>query len=511
MVEGMAEGIIDKVFSLIAGDNDPDEDRRVFLRQVLKNLTQSKYAKFYRLRTEEVDPSFAYFLHDIYKIVLPLRFFTQNRNLLERVKQITVEAYLDKASFEVARRIQPDTVSKMIEKADPQELTRCLEADLDTLSAAFNAKRTGGINHTYGLISACIRFVSFDFAVILKQFDSGFIVGDPNYIPKFTAVKAVNLVKAIESFRGAAAPLCAEEDWKVALGILKTALKGIELIAYDRWQNLVLVLRDVQMSNIMDLMIQATLKDPVWQPRSVRAEENLAKNWIETKREEIRRLIDGIVLNQREAEISSLAVAVFGTSDISRLNYYTLTENEIFKRNNLDGFVYVAGLNYLYAFMTDYVCRELLELCDILLVRGQWTNIALSREMSESYHNLKDFNAAIEEFDENLSDTGKDGPRLRAALLRVDRDQLQSRYVNSITASIDERAQELIESANQSLALINKHLKNLREDLTKSPHEMIINWKELNLASKTLLSQRLEEAVAKLDPFTRLLQIIATL
>jgi hypothetical protein len=47
--------------------------------------------------------------------------------------------------------------------------------------------------------------------------------------------------------------------------------------------------------------------------------------------------------------------------------------------------------------------------------------------------------------------------------------------------------------------------------MAKSPHELIINWKELNLASRSPLSQRLEEAVMKLDPFTRLLQIVMAL
>jgi hypothetical protein len=504
----MAEGIFDKVFSLILGENDPDEERRVFLRQVLKNMAQSKYAKFFRPRTEEIDPSFAHFLYDIYKTVLPLRSFTQNRSQLERVKQITVEAYLDKSSFEVVRRIQPDVINKMIKTTDPQELTGRLEADLATLDAVLDAARGALINRTYRSISAFIRFVSFDFALILKHFDDGFIVGDPNYNPRFTAVKAANLVKAVESFRNVAMPLCAEEDWKMALGIFKAALNGTDLISPDRWQNLVLILKDVQMSNIIDLMIQATLKDPLWQARTVRTEESLAENWIKAKQEEIHRFIEGIVLNQRDAEISRLATAIFGTSDVIRLNYYTPKENEIFRRNNLDGFVYAAGLNYLCAFMSDYVSRELLELCDILLVRGQWTNIALSREMSEGYHELKEFNTRIEELDETLSDTGKDGPRLRTALMRVGRDQSQVRYVNSLTAGIDESAKELIESANQSFVIINKHLKNLREDMAKSPHELIINWKELNLASRSPLSQRLEEAAVKLDPFTRLLQII---
>jgi hypothetical protein len=507
----MAEDIIDKVFSLFSGDNDPDGDKKVFLRQVLKGLTQSKYAKFYKPRTEEVDPAFAYFLYDLYKTVLPMRSFVQNPSQLARIKQITVEAYLDKTSFEIARRIRPDVVNGLLKTTNSQELTKRLEADLKTLNTSFDANRSAAINRTYNLISAFVRFVGFDFAVILKRFDNGFKVGDPNYVPKFIPVKAVNVVKAIESFRITAAPLNVEGDWKVVLGIFKAALNGVELIAYDQWQNLVLNLRDVQISNIMDLMIQATLKDPLWQGRIARNDENLAETWIDTKQEEIRRLIGGIALNQRDAKISSLATTIFGTPDITRLSYYTVKENEIYHRSNLDGYTYAAGLNYLYAFMADYVYRELLELCDILLVRGQWTAIALSREMSEGYHNLKGYNEKIEEFDENLSEAGKDGSRLRTALLRVDRDQSQFRYINSITAGINDQALDLIESANQSLSTIGKHLKNLCDDLQKSPHDLIINWKELNLVSKSPLPQQMDEAATKLAQITQLLQIIMTL
>jgi hypothetical protein len=130
--------------------------------------------------------------------------------------------------------------------------------------------------------------------------------------------------------------------------------------------------------------------------------------------------------------------------------------------------------------------------------------------MSEGYHNLKDYNEKIEAFDENLSESGKDGSRLRTALLRVDRDQSQFRYINSITAGLNDRALELIENANQALSVVGKHLRNLSEDLLKSPHDLIINWKELNLVSKSPLPQRLEEAVGKLGYITQLLQIIMT-
>jgi hypothetical protein len=507
----MAEDIFEKVLSIFAGDNEPDGDRKVFLRQVLKGLTQNKYAKFYKLRTEEVDPSFAYFLYDIYKTILPMKSFVQNPSQLDRIKQITVEAYLDKNSFEIARRVRPDAVTTLLKTMNPQDLTRRLEADLQTLGAAFDKNRTAAINRCYAMISAFVKLVSFDYASFLKRFDLGFKVGDPNYVPKFAVIKAVNVVKGIESFRNNAAPINIDGDWKVVLSIFKAALNGVDLIPSDQWQNLILNIRDVQASNIMDLMIQATLKDPIWMPRPVRVDEDLAEFWIDRKRRQIEEFIGGIAINQRDAKINSLAREIFGTPDITRLSYYTLKENEIYRRSNLDGLIYAAGVNYLSAFLTDYISKEVQELCDILLIRGQWTTIALSREMSEGYHTLKGFNEEITAFDENLSESGKDGPRLKTALMRVDRDPSQFRYINSITAGINDHALELLENAYQALVIVGRHLKNLYDDLEKNPHDLIINWKELNLVSKSPLDQRMGEAYKKIDDFTQLLQIFMSM
>jgi hypothetical protein len=127
--------------------------------------------------------------------------------------------------------------------------------------------------------------------------------------------------------------------------------------------------------------------------------------------------------------------------------------------------------------------------------------------MSEGYHTLKGYNEQIIAFDENLSEYGKDGARLRTALLRVDRDQSQVRYINSITAGLNDRVHEIIETANTALAAVGKHVKNLYDDLIKTPHELMINWKELSLASKTPLPERMSEAYTKINYFSQLLQI----
>ncbi|GHT73341.1 hypothetical protein FACS1894124_1580 [Spirochaetia bacterium] len=504
----MAEDILDKVMSLFSGDN---EELKVFLRQVLKNLAQNKYAKFYKPRTEEVDPSFAYFIHDIYKTVLPLKYFVQDPHQLDKIRQITVEAYLDKASFDIARRLRSEVVSGQMKTANTEEYIRSLEADLNALTDAFNASRITAINQCYSIISAFIKFVSFDYAALLKQFDGNFKAGDPGYLPKFSTVKAATVIKDIDRFRATASPLNTDGDWRIVLGIFKLC-NGEELIPLTTWQNFIAGLRDVAASNIMDLMIQMTVKDPIWVARSVKLDETLAESWLEAKRTEIGTFINGIAAGQRDVRVHSLAANIFGTADITRLHYYTLRENELYVRNGLDGFVYAAGLNYLEAFLSDYLDRELRELCDILLITGQWTANAMSREMSEGYNQLKELAPRVEAFDETLSEAGKNGPRLKNALLRVEKDRSQVRYINGITGALNDEALELINTAAQALIMVGKHLKNVYDDYQKPHHELILNWKELVMVStKAPIAQRVADAYKMINYFIQLMQLFTAL
>jgi hypothetical protein len=451
-------------------------------------------------------------VYDIYKTILPVKALVLNQLEMDRLRQLTVEAYLDKASFEIARRLRPGAVAEQVKTANPEEFTRSLEADLNTLIGAFDKNRITAINRCYSLISVFIKFVNFDYAALLKQFDSNFSGGDETYIPKFTAVKAAAVVKDIENFRSAAALLNSEGDWNAVLGIIKVCLNGVEPVPVAVWQNLVMGLRDVQASNIMDQIIQLALKDPLWQGEPVKRDESLAESWIEAKQTEIGDFISNLRISQRNDKMHSLAASIFGTAGVIRLHYYTLQENAAYIRNGLDGFIYVDGLNYLEAFLTDYMNKEVQELCEILLIRGQWTAVALSREMSEGYNQLKEIVAQIEKFDETLSDMGKNGSRLKSALARVGTDRSQIRYINSITSMVDAEALNIINTAAQSLIMVGKHLKNLYDDYQKNPHELILNWRELNMASSRVpIVKRIGDAYKKINYFIQLMQLFANM
>ena len=226
-----------------------------------------------------------------------------------------------------------------------------------------------------------------------------------------------------------------------------------------------------------------------------------------TKKAEANAYILKINTAKKNGQISALTKQIFEASDLVRLENYTVQLSEQYRKRKLEYYTYAEGLNYLKAFLDDYVMRELKELGDILIIRGQWTNGALSREMSEALHRLLDMSEPIVKMDEALSEDGPDGSRLRSSMLRVDRDQTQGRYINSIVDKNNEIALDIINHAAQDLIIIGKHLKDLIDDVQKKHPELLINWRELTLVSKDPLPQRMVTDFKRLNYFVQLMHL----
>jgi hypothetical protein len=254
-------------------------------------------------------------------------------------------------------------------------------------------------------------------------------------------------------------------------------------------------------------MVQYTLRNPVWQYKHISVNETIGEDWLEFKKSEAAGYIAKINEAQKNKQIKALTSQIFESADLVRLENYTVQLSDVYRRKSVDYFYYAEGINYLKAFLDDYVEKEIKEICDILLIRGQWTNKAMGMEMCDAFHKLEETQGPIAALDETMSDDGQDGSRLRTALARVDRDTTQARYINSIVANVNDSALEIINDAAQSLITIGKHMKNLIEDVQKKRPELLMNWRELNLVSKDPLAQRMTDDFKRINYFIQLMHL----
>jgi hypothetical protein len=290
-----------------------------------------------------------------------------------------------------------------------------------------------------------------------------------------------------------------DNDWKTVFEILKYCKGGTDVIPLSQWNNLLLSLNDLRKSRILELIGRISTGNPIWEIKPTLLNETLSASWLEYKNMEIREALAGIMDSQRSAQISVLVNEVFGAAEVTRLDYYTPEKGKILANKDLDEYVYAPALNHLLAFIQDYISKEIQELCDILLIRGQWTNVSASRQMSGGLHDVLEITPEIAKLDEGLDDDGGNGARLRGALLRIDRDRSQNRYINSIIDGINEEALNILNRASASLIIVGKHFKMLMDDYSKKPFELIMNWKELTLASKIPISQRITTAYKRIN------------
>ncbi|MCL2833606.1 MAG: DUF5312 domain-containing protein [Treponema sp.] len=498
------ESIVNKVMSFISGGSDNADDKQILLKQLAKEVQQNKYAKFYRSRQEEADPGFAQYFYSIFKIIHPAYVYLKDDSVMKKIKQVTLESHIDKKTMDVIKRLTGEAVAER-RKNSGADLSKELEQDLAALTTGFDNPRLAVADKCYNLIVVFARFVSWDYLGMLKKFDPE-VSENFSAPPKFTPLQTDLIMADIASFCSILPSFDPADDWKTVLEILKYCRGGTDLIPLEIWNGLLANLKDLKQSKMLDTIVKLASGNPVWEPRPApKPDEQLSSGWLAEKTAEIRQIIMNISENQKNAQIAALEKAVFGTNEVNRLIYYNRERGKILVQKEVSSYVYAPAMNHLVVIIQDFIKKEMQELSDILLVRGQWTNNSASIAMSDAYHTILDIEPEMHELDESLSEDGGTGPRLRGALVRIDRDPSQTRYLNSIVNSINEEALNILNRTIPSFVVLGKHLKMLLDDCQKKPYELIMNWKELMLVSKTPIVQRLSDDYKKVNYFIQLM------
>jgi hypothetical protein len=503
------DNIISKVFSLLGKENEPLSDKDMLLKQTIRELSQNKYVKFYRIKSEEVDPAFAQYLYVIYKTIYPFQVFIRDVEKSGKLTSSVIEYFMPPKALETARSLSQEALSARSKTTAPGVLAKELDADYRSLTETFDQDRARAADKCYNLITAAAQFVEFDYVQTLKKFDSAMLEGIFTTPLKFAAVKGDMLVEDLGAFYTAISALDPQGDWKTVFSVLRTIKGGTDSIPYDQWTALLVNLHDLRLSKIIEYMVRHAAKNPIWDGKVEIPSGQISRGWLEEKREDVQERIDAIAEKQRSGQIEALLRAIFGEVDTTRLTHYNERTNQIYQGKDLDGFAYAGALNYLAAFLQDFFTKEIQEICDIVLIRGQWTSNTGSLQMSEGFHGALDALPAMETLDGTLSEKGSNGPRLRGALLRVDRDRTQVRYIGNIIDGIDEEAVGIIKAAAAHIITVGKHMKALSDDIPKKQGELIINWKELDGYSKTPLAPRILDAYKKINYFVQLMTLAA--
>ena len=213
------------------------------------------------------------------------------------------------------------------------------------------------------------------------------------------------------------------------------------------------------------------------------------------------------ILNERQnRKVDKLLKTIFGTTAISRMKNYTDKENLKFSKKMLGGFTYIKPLNYVKAFLLDYFKRDIKVVIDLLLIRGKWSTNLMSQQLSESFHAVMEVSDQLLKFDDSLAEDGERGARIKTYMARTEKDKNAMVSLKKVLKETNDEALDIIQTTAQNLITIGKGLKQVLEDYDKKPHELIINWKEIEQYSEKDVKTSITEIYKKIYYFIQLLQ-----
>ena len=498
--------LFERLFSSLLGGNDTERQKRRQLKIIAKRLSRSRY-KYYKPRTELALPGLARFFLDIYKVIGPAQKLLHNARESKALQQIVIEHFFTDEQRAMRENLYEESLRELAESKEPKELAAAAKAQLQQFYASFETATIRRINAASQLMQRMFDLVSFDYFFVLRKFDGSFPEDGFNASPKFDAINATYVCDDLKDFLEVLQPLPKTGDWDAVLEILKE-YRNVDVVNRSAWKKLLGTLDSVRRSDVLADIVRHAEKDPWFEPAERGIHAGGIEPYLEKVKHETESVIQAIMLERRKQRLDKLCMEVFGTTAISRSKNYTQKVSEMISARAQTSYRHTDAINYLKAFLIDYFKKDIRELQDMLVVRGQWADSNDEQELSSAFHRLMDISSEIIQFDDSLGDEGELGMKLRRSIGRsVASDPGTQKLVIQTVDEINARAESLVNMSAQNLIQIGKTLKGLIDDFGKRKPEILLNWREIEGLSEQPIQDRMVAVYKQIYFFIQLLQL----
>lgn len=495
-----------KLFASLFQSTDANAEKRRQLKNIAKTLSKQRY-KFYKAQSNQVLPVYASFLFEIYKLVGPLQAMFSGIKNPNTYKNWVIASSLTPEQHTLYEQLSEETILESARKQDLNTVIADIQKKLTLLKASFTQEFVDDIDTTYSNLMLLQSFCNYDYYFTLKKFCSNLREHDFNITPKFEPINGDYISDDLKDFAIIFASLPLEsQTWPKTFSIIKEH-KGFDPIPQNQWNKMLNRFRDIKRNNIFEMMIQLITQNPSYVTKYRERNEHIADSFVDKLRNDTDAILKKLQNEQNKSKSNTLLTQIFGTTDITRLKNYTEKGNEIFVKHGLAGYTLYKPLNYLKAFLLDYVKKDVREFCELVLIRGKWIATQQSAMMSDSYNNIIGVSDKITEFDETLAESGDLYQKLKGYSIRVDRDVEARKVMQTLLNDINSDARDFLIKATQQLVSIGKYTKALLEDYEKPTRELIMNWKELEHFSEGSVKQQGMALYKKIYMFVQLMQM----
>jgi len=498
-------GFFDRLVSLFASD-DPEKRKQRQLRDIAADLKRSR-TRFYSPAKMLAEPALARFFWEIYKTVAASQVLLKGAEVSGALKMALVDLNLSEEQSLLRGRLTEKSITERAQRGtDPATLDAEVKRDLKTLMGGIDTDWMNDLDALFNRVLVFLDLIGFDYFFLLRKFDAGLPERDFSYAPRFEAIDAASVQGELQDFLEILPNIDPDADWERIMGVLKEH-RGMEVAAKDSLRRTLQVIREVQKSGVMLLMVRHMLGNPSWKPMVRVHRERIVEPYLSRLKAEAETTAQKVAHGRRAQQLEELARAVFGTGAVQKLSNYSEQANPEFTQKMLGGFIYVSALNYLRAFLVQYLPGSIREVVDLLIIKGKWANPQPSNQMSEAFHQLLSVAEKIAQFDADLAEDGELGRRLKNFALRAERDRKAIVQLRSALQQINDEARTMIGDSVQHFVSIARVLKLAHEDAGKFNPSFLVNWKELKPSSDKELRVVIAAAYKKIYSFVQLMQM----
>jgi len=498
-------GFFSGLFSGFLGGSDSDREKKRLLKDIRKEL--KKRGRFFKLKGDLAQPGMAKWFHDIYKITGPADILLERYGSSDILKTVLIESFLPENTQKNVANLTPERIKERIVKIkDIKVLAEQVKQELIGLYSALDADTAKRVNKLYNDLYRLQAFTRFQFHFLLKKFDSMLPDRDFTYNPRFEPINGQYIKDDLMEFLDVFYALDGNAEWDVLFEVLKN-YRDLDIISKVSWKKILQVRKEMLKSRTIDLIIRHLEDNPSWSAIPENTNYEIVEDYFNRIKTGADLTIQEILRDRKNRKIESLLKKLYGTTSVSRTQFYTERANLTFQKKMLAGFKFVDPINYLKAFFLDYYKSKVRILVDLLLIQGKWSTKLASQQFSEAYHQLLSLSDQLIGFDTGLADDGPMGSKIKRLLLQSTRDRSALGGLKNVLVEVNGESKKIINASAQNLIVLGKNLKMLLEEFNAEGQEIIINWKEVESWADPPIAEQMSEVYTQIYYMVQLLQL----
>lgn len=499
------ESFFQSIISALLSRSNPEAEKKKKLKAIAKNISKSRFHNFYKPAATELTGTFGKFMLELYKTVAPAQtMFTNTQNPAIFTRQL-INFTLSENQLALVEEFEEENIIEKSKTVPFNQLNKDIEKKLQIFLNEFDGARVARAENLSKAFAYFKDFCTFDYYVLLRKYDPSFQEYGFDSNPRLEKLNATYVIDNLKDFL-AVAYLITDESiaWNDLFEMFKQT-QNREIVSATNWKKIVGRVRSVQVARTLDMIIQHASENPNYQTELNQNVPSVIEPFMDEVEADTRALMKKIQSQQKESKASSICVQIFGQTEPQTMKNYVPAFNAVLEKKNLSLLEYAEPLNYLKAFLLEFVKKSIREYYEVVGIRGQWDS-TISAPMSNAYQELLKMSDDINDFDDSFAEDGTMGVKIKTLLPKTAHDAGAENIINRVVSDANETARNFIVQGTQDLITIGKTIKQLIEDYSLQTPLIMQNWKELEKYLDEPLKEFSVNIYKKIYLFAQLMQ-----